>query len=963
MALREFLKSHRTFTSNWTITGLSNDDKGKYNITETEYDTFLSLVHQHIFGPRPMASSLVEGHKENGPLLVDLDFRYEKTGAPLIRRFSHDDVQTFTAMYVAAMIYFARVEDLTEDLIFYYMVKPSPETDTNHHKDGVHIQCPTLSTCPKFQYAIRGFLLSKGIIGNVFEGQELSNSGEECFDHRVIHVANWFLYGACKPNKAQYSIINIWKVAIDDVREAVDGSDPLDFEELVASVMSMMTDVEVPSDKLEIMKTLSVRRPFYDTETELPIRECHKAEWDELQVQWGAGKAKSKAAMSVSAPASAPAPLTTNAPNTSEQDVADDASVLPTAITASEEDVKLAYRLCKEVINPERRAGEYEEWTNLAFCLKNIADTDASFEAWVDVTRRVDPVHKKASYSEAQLRAKWNLIRIGGARRPLTIASLIKWAEEDNRPKYDSIRSETTIDWIINGFFHNTHVRMAALVFRLYKYEFRCSVGAGRGKSYDLYQYLGHSWKKLRTSTELRERLSNQVLATVVEANGACGRRQNNATNDMEKKIYQAKRDMLYKVEHDLEMTTVKDHVLKECQEKFYNEDFGSRLDCDKWLIGVSNGVLDLNHFDNDNMTGRSHVHFRKGLPDDHISFQMGRMEPDMDPIPYIEYKASDPDQVALMEFFSLIYPDPELREYVLMLLASCLEGQNSQQLFFVNQGGGSNGKSMIQNLMEFTFGDYQTSLQTTVLTRKRPESGAANPDMITTKCKRYIYMGEPDAGEKLNTSRMKQLSGEDRIEARGLFSDQEKFNMMGKLFLSCNDLPPISSMDNGTWRRIRVIPHVSTFKDPGSPEIDPAKHIYEKDYELKSKLKQWRVAFLGLLVHYYETKYIPAGRQLKEPACVLIASKRYKESNDVFKTFFDETFMKQANGGPIRTARIKTLFREWKKRVGREIDMKDNQIIERMKAECAGNSTDKEFYGIVELTTVEDISGANMVE
>ena len=206
-------------------------------------------------------------------------------------------------------------------------------------------------------------------------------------------------------------------------------------------------------------------------------------------------------------------------------------------------------------------------------------------------------------------------------------------------------------------------------------------------------------------------------------------------------------------------------------------------------------------------MIGRPHVVFRPGLADDGISFQMGRMEPDMDPIPYIEYKASDPDQVALMEFFSLIYPDPELREYVLMLLASCLEGQNSQQLFFVNQGGGSNGKSMIQNLMEFTFGDYQTSLQTTVLTRKRPESGAANPDMITTKCKRYIYMGEPDAGEKLNTSRMKQLSGEDRIEARGLFSDQEKFNMMGKLFLSCNDLPPISSMDNGTWRRIRVIP------------------------------------------------------------------------------------------------------------------------------------------------------------
>lgn len=956
MALRKFLDERRTKATTWTIGGYGASDTGSFQVDDHEYDTFLSLVHKTVFGPKPVASSLMEKHKENGPILIDLDFRYEKTGAPLNRRFTHDNIQTFIAMYVAAMIYFSKVEELPEDLIFYDMVKPAPETDAKHHKDGVHIQCPNISTAPKFQYGIRGFLLNRGIITDVFDGQDLYNTPDDCFDHRVIHMNNWFLYGACKPDKAQYRIERVWKISISDVVEALDGNDPKDFDELVTSVMTMMTDVEIPTNTHEIMKTLSIRKPLYDGVTELPIRECHKAEWDEVQNQWGAGK-KNK----TSAPAPAPAPRVAAADTAS---VADDNEsvalrVLP---SASEVDIKLAYEICKDVLNAERRAGDYEEWTNLAFCLKNIADTEESFQAWMDVTRRVDSHHKKATYTEAQLRAKWALIRLGGARRPLTIASLIKWAEEDNKPKYDSIRSRTTIDWIINTA-NSTHVSIAALVFRMYKYEFRCSVGAGRQKSYDLYQYLGHSWKKLRTNNELRQRLSNEVRAAIVEANGEAGRRQNNAATDIERKIYEERRKVLFGIERQLEMTSFKDSVLKECQEKFYNEEFGSRLDCDKWLVGVSNGVLDLNHFDNDKMTGRSHVLFRKGLPDDCISFQMGRMDPDMDPIPYVPYDRADPDQIALMEFFTLIYPDAELREYVLMVLSSCLEGQNSQQLFFVNQGEGSNGKSMIQNLMEFTFGDYQTSLQTTVLTRKRPESGAANPDMITTKCKRYIYMGEPDAGEKLNTSRMKQLSGEDRIEARGLFSDQEKFNMMGKLFLSCNYLPPISSMDNGTWRRIRVIPHVSTFKDPGSPEIDPANHIYEKDYELKSKLKQWRIAFLGLLVHYYETKYIPGGRQFKEPACVMAASNNYKAKNDDFKTFFDETFVKKPDAQPIKSTRVKTLFREWKKKAGREIDLKDNQILERMKVECgAGNSTEKEFYGIVEATTIEDISGSHIV-
>ena len=158
--------------------------------------------------------------------------------------------------------------------------------------------------------------------------------------------------------------------------------------------------------------------------------------------------------------------------------------------------------------------------------------------------------------------------------------------------------------------------------------------------------------------------------------------------------------------------------------------------------------------------------------------------------------------------------------------------------------------------------------------------------------------MGEPDAGEKLNTSLMKQLSGEDRVQARGLFSDQEKFNMMGKIFLSCNDLPPVSSMDNGTWRRIRVIPHVSTFKDPGDPAIDPSKHIYEKDLHLKTKLRHWRSSFLALLVHYYENYYLVHG--LKEPDVVIAASNKYKEENDMFSSFFTECFVKEAGAGPV---------------------------------------------------------------
>ena len=964
-ALRNFLEGRRTKT-NWTLTGIGGSDTGCYNVEDGDYDTFLSLVNNYIFGRTPHASTLLEKHKDNGPILVDLDFRYEKADGPLTRRFTYDHIQTFISMYVAALIYFTRVEDLPDDLIVYDMVKPGPETDKSHQKDGVHIQCPTLTTSPKLQYAIRGFLLNNNVIGKIFGDTSLSNTHENCYDVSVIHTNNWFLYGACKPNKPQYRVEKVWKIAISDIADALDGEDPPDFDALVDIVHESMTDVAIPTNTLEIMKTLSIRRG-HDTLNEPVVREGRKAEWDELVVQWGAGKAKSRAAMG----AVMPSRVAGTEWNANDEDGAEmtntmsgvggGATDMGTGIVVAthEDDLKLAYRLCRECINPERRAGEYRDWITLAICLKNIADDETSFEAWVDVTRRVDPSHKKATKSLAELRAKWNLVRIGGATRPIKIASLIKWAEEDNYEKLHSIRSETITEWVTN-YAKETHVSIATLVYRMYKYEFMCSVGAARSKSYDLFQYLGHSWKKLRTSNELRQRLSNQIKAEILEGIKKTVERQlAPGADDAARKVWEERRNILFKIERQLEMTAFKDNVLKESQEKFYNEEFSNRLDCDPFLVGVSNGVIVLNHFDNETMTGKPRAVFRKGLPDDCISFQMGRMEPDMDPIPYVPYCASDPDQIALMDFFAKIYPDPVLKEYVLTLLSSCLEGQNKEQRFYVNQGGGSNGKSMIQNLMEFTFGDYQTSLQTTVLTRKRPEAGAANPDMITTKCKRYIYMGEPDNGEKLNTARMKQLSGEDRIEARGLFADQEKFNMMGKLFLSCNDLPPVSSMDNGTWRRIRVIPHVSTFKDPGSNEIDPSKNIYEKDLSLKTKLKNWRVAFLALLVHYYDTKYLVHG--LREPECVMAASNRYKEKNDVFMSFFNENYVKQPDAAPIQAKVVKSDFREWKRRLGRDVDLKEGQMLERMRAECAGNSTEREFWGIVPVDT-EDLSGAHTV-
>jgi P4 family phage/plasmid primase-like protien len=303
-----------------------------------------------------------------------------------------------------------------------------------------------------------------------------------------------------------------------------------------------------------------------------------------------------------------------------------------------------------------------------------------------------------------------------------------------------------------------------------------------------------------------------------------------------------------------------------------------------------------------------------------------------MEAIDYKPYNPADPAQLEIADFFSKLFPDKDVRAYTLRLLASCLEGTNKEQCFYVATGVGGNGKSKLVELMRMTFGDYQTALQSTVLTRSRPDAGAANPEMMAAKCRRFIYLQEPDDKEPLNTSRMKQLSGEDMVEARALYGDQEKFVIMGKLFMMCNKLPPVTTMDRGTWRRIRVIEFVSKFVLPDHPEyLEGRPNVFLMDPMLDKKLRSWREPFLALLVHIYETEYIPFGLN-PVPAVVMKASDKYKENFDIYARFKSERVREPATleertecrNSPITTDKIKTIVSAWKKEARVELNVQD---------------------------------------
>jgi P4 family phage/plasmid primase-like protien len=456
------------------------------------------------------------------------------------------------------------------------------------------------------------------------------------------------------------------------------------------------------------------------------------------------------------------------------------------------------------------------------------------------------------------------------------------------------------------------------------------------------------------TWTALRTRLGEEVRNVYLLAESKLSSEEANTTDQTEKERLAAKKKNILKIETQLQTTGFKECVMKEVTDKFYDEEFLKHMNQDPTLVGFENGVLELRSPGDD---GRPHVKFRPGRPDDCVSFQMGRGMVGLDAIPYIAYDPAHPapEHMEVLDFFAKIYPDPVLREYALTLYSACLEGANHEQKFYIMSGSGGNGKSKIIDLMGKTFGEYQDSLSATALTRKRADAGNANPEFIDLKAKRFVSMVEPEEGEKINTSLMKQLSGQDMLKVRGLYRGQEGFIFTARIFMSCNELPAVSSMDNGTWRRLRVIPHVATFVEEGKP-TNPAAHIHPRDPLLDNKIAKWRPYFASILVWYYEHRYLNGG--LKEPEQVTAASNKYKEENDSFAAFCQECLIKEA-GTEVRAQDVLIRYKEWIRfNPGKKPMQKPAVLLKMAEVYGAPIEGGKVFAGVRIAEEGEDISG-----
>jgi P4 family phage/plasmid primase-like protien len=915
-----FLDTHRSTEKGeaCSFTGMGYI-RGKFCVKDEDYSHFLDLLHEYLFTQQRRPLNLVEQRRCDfvNPILIDLDFKYPVERA-IQRQFELSHIHSFIKKYVTNLNYFYDLSQ-SKPLRFFITLRPGPYEDkktNNLHrsiKDGVHIECPDIILPSEHQQVLRHKSLEQNDLSLSFKNTGYINPEKDIFDEAIVKKNGWFFYGESKPDIPAYHLASVYVY------------DPQQNEFYEES-----KDDYSPRQLLEL---LSIRYNLRNQPIE--FEEKTHDEWKE-RLDYCTGKKS----------------FSCSNPQLEDEEKIVAPTIQITSSNVHEQLEKDKLETIKQIILEclsADRAGPYKDWIEVGWCLHSIDPSDDMFQLWMEFSKKSPKFNQAETTSHHR---EWIRMKKVQVDQRLTERSLHKWAKEDNPKKYREIMNGSFVNFVEREV-EVTHTHIARLMHRMYKNEYCASVDS---KKVEWFNFTGVYWKKLAQGIELRNKLTTEVAQVISDARSKIRNYlMTLGTDDRESSWEQGRIKKLFDVEKSLYQSGFKDSAMKDCIGLFYVEEFAQKLNANQFILGFKNGVIDLRTpvLTPDGKISHYTVGFRDAKPEDYITFMAGRYPTkNCDPIDYIEYDPNDPEQspinAEIDDFMEKVFPRPELRAYMWRKLASCIEGANKEQTYETWIGVGGNGKSKLVDLMSMALGDYASSLQSTALTRKRPDSGAANPDIMAIRNKRFIYMAEPDDREPLNTSRMKQFTGEDDVEARGLFEDQTKFKITGKIFMLCNAFPAINTMDRGTWRRVRAVPFESKFVDPTQEEINPNANIYARDNQLDAKMREWRTLFMSRLVHIYKTEYLPNGLG-KLPAVVTQESNKYQETFDSVGKFMNARIREVKKGG--YEANIKDIFRvykNWYEAVGgggRKLNQ--TELYKRLSDKCGEPSDKKTFKQI----------------
>ncbi|MBQ3455641.1 MAG: DNA primase [Synergistaceae bacterium] len=285
------------------------------------------------------------------------------------------------------------------------------------------------------------------------------------------------------------------------------------------------------------------------------------------------------------------------------------------------------------------------------------------------------------------------------------------------------------------------------------------------------------------------------------------------------------------------------------------------KLDAEPFLLNTPKGTIDLR-------TGTMRAH----NPDDLIT-KITAVSPDfMNLHMWLD---------ALNIFFC---GNQQLITYVQEIVGLAAIGKVFMEAIIIAYGNGRNGKSTFWNTIARVLGNnsYSGKISAGALTLGYRHNVKA--ELAELYGKRLVIASELDEGTRLNTAVVKNLCSTDNIQAEKKFKAPFNFTPDHTLVLYTNHLPQVGTIDEGTWRRLILVPFKAHIADDND-----IKNYSDFLFENAGG------AILSWIIEGAQ-RIIANQYNLDTPEIVSSAINEYRANNDWFAGFLRECCMVAPN-------------------------------------------------------------------
>src|SRR5262249_5335557 len=145
------------------------------------------------------------------------------------------------------------------------------------------------------------------------------------------------------------------------------------------------------------------------------------------------------------------------------------------------------------------------------------------------------------------------------------------------------------------------------------------------------------------------------------------------------------------------------------------------------------------------------------------------------------------------------------LQDFLQRYIGYCCTGHTSEHAFVFAYGTGANGKSTFINTIVRIFGDYATVADMGTFIASNVERHPT--DLAKLRGARLVVAQETQRGRRWDETKLKALTGGDKLTARFMRRDFFDFTPTFKLFIAGNHKPRLGSVDEAMRRRLLLVP------------------------------------------------------------------------------------------------------------------------------------------------------------